>query len=182
MRADPEGMSRDRASRSTRSGRQSIPRFNPGSAGHDIQRGKSVRFERAGQGIGQQIAASNQDPRRNSRSLWPSLHRGGHDLCPPSPATRIATIGDRHRRSTAHQDGSVDLCSLWTTPIWSIDHHADPRWPMISTGSSEGQSACDEGRRRRRVGVRESCVGRRSRAPCSGKYVEVENHVLAAVC
>lgn len=68
------------------------PTFNPGRGGRDIHRGKTVGFERAGQGIGQQIAACNQDPRWNSCCLRPTLRRGDHDVRLPSPATELPPL------------------------------------------------------------------------------------------
>jgi hypothetical protein len=35
--------------------------------------------------------------------------------------------------ATACRGGSVNVCSLRTTPIWSVDHHADPLPRMIYT-------------------------------------------------
>ena len=44
--------------------------------------------------------------------------------------------------TTAYHGGTVNLCSPTTTPIWSLDHHADPRCSDDIGGSVEGQSPC----------------------------------------
>ena len=80
--ADPEVTSRDRTSMITRFGPPFDPTFDLWFPGHDVHRGKSVCLEGAGQGTGQQIAAGDQDPSRDSQWLGPPLGHDAHDFCP----------------------------------------------------------------------------------------------------
>ena len=58
------------------------PVFDRRFAGHDVHGGEPVRLQRAGQSIGQQVAAGDQDPGGNARRTDSILNDGGHGFRP----------------------------------------------------------------------------------------------------